>query len=288
MNYTLSSKKAAIYFNVNESTVKRWADSGILKCFKTSGGHRKFKLEDLKKYAEENNFQTNDLLFINKETGNKTAIKKKNYSLLIKKFEKYILKGDSKNTFTFLYTLYINGYSLAEIFDDIVKVTMQNIGKKWEDKTLNIESEHIATNTIISSLHQFERVIEIKTPNKKTAVCTGLESEFHEIGLLCVKIALEGDGWNVIYPGTNLPYNSIIELIEDHKPNIVCLSSTYIPDYEKNSKMLNEIEAVCENSGVSLILGGKNKITEKMKSPICGSISELKRHLKNLENENKK
>ncbi|MEO8210463.1 MAG: helix-turn-helix domain-containing protein, partial [bacterium] len=222
MELTISSKKAANYFNVNESTIKRWADSGVLKCYKTAGGHRKFKLEDLRKHAIANEYQIADLLFVEKETKKKSEIRKRNYNLLIKKLEKLILKGDIKLTYEFLFTLYMNKYSLEEIFDFIIKDTMKNIGKKWANKTLNIESEHIATNTVISSLHQFERVIPKKENIKLTAICAGLENEFHEIGLLCVKIALEYEGWNVIYPGINLPVKSIAELSKKHKPKLLC------------------------------------------------------------------
>ena len=37
-----STRELSKLLRANESTVKRWADSGILKCFKTPGGHRKF------------------------------------------------------------------------------------------------------------------------------------------------------------------------------------------------------------------------------------------------------
>jgi len=37
-----STRELSKLLRANESTVKRWADSGKLKCFKTPGGHRKF------------------------------------------------------------------------------------------------------------------------------------------------------------------------------------------------------------------------------------------------------
>lgn len=285
MQYTISSKKAAHYFNVNESTVKRWADSGILKCFKTAGGHRKFKLSDLKKHAEENNFHTTNLLFVENEPKGKTVLIRRNYNDLNRNLEKYILNGDTVKTFDFLYTLYFNGYSIEEIFDRIVKITMQSIGEKWAAKTLSIENEHIATNTIISSLHQFERVIQKNKSNKKSVICAGLENEYHETGILCVKIALAAFGWNVIYPGINLPVENLSELILKNKPNLICLSTTYISDFENYEKKLNEIKKICDMSGTLLIIGGVNELSKKVSIPKCESISELKSVITKLENE---
>ena len=37
-----STKELAQLFHADESTIKRWANGGKLRCFKTPGGHRKF------------------------------------------------------------------------------------------------------------------------------------------------------------------------------------------------------------------------------------------------------
>jgi excisionase family DNA binding protein len=39
--------RACEILGVNESTVRRWADSGELRCFRTPGGHRRFAEADL-------------------------------------------------------------------------------------------------------------------------------------------------------------------------------------------------------------------------------------------------
>jgi excisionase family DNA binding protein len=39
--------RACEILGVNESTVRRWADSGDIRCFRTPGGHRRFAEEDL-------------------------------------------------------------------------------------------------------------------------------------------------------------------------------------------------------------------------------------------------
>ncbi|MDQ3021521.1 MAG: cobalamin-dependent protein [Bacteroidota bacterium] len=280
MKLTISSKKAANYFNVNESTIKRWADSGILKCYKTAGGHRKFKLEDLRKHAIANDYQNTNLLFVEKKTRMKSEIIKKDYTVINNKLEKYILKGNIRLTYELLFTLYMNKYSLDEIFDCIIKETMKSIGLKWENKTLSIESEHIATNTIISSLHQFENIIQKKVNNKKTAICAGLENEFHEIGLLCVKIALEEEGWNVIYPGINLPVKSLTELIKKHKSKLLCVSSTFTSNSKSYKHQIKELKKVSELSGAKFLFGGENKFTKINKDANCISIWDLKKYIK--------
>src|SRR5437868_2150474 len=36
---------------VSISTIKRWTDSGLLRCVRTPGGHRKFRLQDVAEAA---------------------------------------------------------------------------------------------------------------------------------------------------------------------------------------------------------------------------------------------
>ena len=52
-----STRDLAKLFRVNESTVKRWADTGKIDCFKTPGGHRRYPpdrvLEFISKYQYE-------------------------------------------------------------------------------------------------------------------------------------------------------------------------------------------------------------------------------------------
>lgn len=44
---TLTPGEVAKAFRVTAETVSRWADSGVLPFFKTPGGHRRFRREDV-------------------------------------------------------------------------------------------------------------------------------------------------------------------------------------------------------------------------------------------------
>ena len=48
---------------VDKSTVKRWTDEGKLKCFRTPGGHRKFRAEDLHQFMADYNYNVSSANF---------------------------------------------------------------------------------------------------------------------------------------------------------------------------------------------------------------------------------
>ena len=276
---TLSSKKAADYLRVNESTVKRWADSGLLNCIKTPGGHRKFKIEDLKLLAKRYDYETSYLSLADDMTDLQQNILNRKYKPIIKNLQKNILKGNVNITYKLLYTLYINNSSLEEIFDGVVYECMRNIGLLWQNKVIGVENEHIASNTTLTALHQLNTVIQKNEQSKGLAICAGFQDEFHEIGLLCVKIFLEYHGWKVLYPGINLPYKSLIQLVDKNKPLLVCLSATYIKNVRQFEKQIKNLKKRVEKYGGVLYIGGGNVNIIKGLDINCNSIDELKKSL---------
>ena len=58
----LSTRQVAQLLGVGEATVKRWADAGEIDCFRTPGGHRKFRLRDVTAFVQRRNYQVAETL----------------------------------------------------------------------------------------------------------------------------------------------------------------------------------------------------------------------------------
>lgn len=52
----LSTDDVAKVLHVGKSTIKRWTDEGKLKCFRTPGGHRKFKATNVEEFIKTYHF----------------------------------------------------------------------------------------------------------------------------------------------------------------------------------------------------------------------------------------
>jgi len=50
MSRSLTTQAAAKYLNVGTTSIKRWADEGLLPCEKTAGGHRRFNIAALDRF----------------------------------------------------------------------------------------------------------------------------------------------------------------------------------------------------------------------------------------------
>lgn len=55
-----STSELAEILQVDPSTIKRWAETGKLRCFKTPGGHRRFSTSGIREFIAEYHFEVID------------------------------------------------------------------------------------------------------------------------------------------------------------------------------------------------------------------------------------
>jgi len=283
MDKIFSSKQVAGLLGVNESSVKRWADNGMLSCYKTPGGHRKFRENDILQFSNKYSYELKKNITLNPEPVN---MQKKSFDF--EKIKKLLLMKLLKSTddeiMNYFYSLHISGLSVTDLYDNVISGAMKKIGDKWKRKEISIEDEHISTSKIIKALIKFHGKLEPNIKNGLTAFCGCPEKEYHELPLLSVNNFLQYKGWNTIYAGVNLPVKSFISGIKLYKPDLVCLSATIAEDKERFLIDIKKIYNAAKNSGAYFVIGGS---AVKSLSDIKGycdsiilSISDLHKFIK--------
>ena len=56
----LTTREAARYLGVGTTSVKRWADEGLLRCERTAGGHRRFRLSEIERFRQRQSAEASD------------------------------------------------------------------------------------------------------------------------------------------------------------------------------------------------------------------------------------
>ena len=266
----LTTAEVSRMLKVNDSTIKRWSDSGNLKCIKTLGGHRKYRIQDVVEFMDANNYDTTATIIPSEKkmtpitVSTDYAILAKDYRVLSDMFFNITLKGNREDTFQFLYLLYVNRFSLTDIHDKIIFPAFRTIGEKWMMQELTVDQEHLATNTTVHALHKLQDHITKKPRNGKIALSACLEEEYHELGLMCATNILEADGWTVYSLGANVPVESINNAVDTYAPHLVLISST-AP--KTNKQVINAVQAIKTNAakiGAHVIVGGAVTAVKKI------------------------
>jgi MerR family transcriptional regulator, light-induced transcriptional regulator len=256
----ISTVDVARLFNVTETTVKRWADEGNLRCQKTPGGHRKFQIRNVIEFAERNNFEPIGVLTLPGNEGHdapvRVAILNRDFPSLVGIFVEKALTPDRSDLYIFFSYLYEHRIALWEIYDLILRPGMSEIGDRWTRGEIGVSQEHRASYETLDALAKLQNEILIKPPSGESVVFACLGEELHEIGLRCAANIFESEGWQTHYLGARTPSDAVIVAASELRPTVVALSVTHGHDADTLLQDLRRIADALAPAGMRLIVGG--------------------------------
>lgn len=256
----LSTEQVARLLNVTVSTIKRWADEGIIACVKTPGGHRKFELTEVTRFAEGHGMRLSGgappPLAEDQLEQLQFGIHAQNYHRVADLFLEEALQGDREGLYQLL--LYVTKHHIrfATIADEIIRPALVQVGERWHQGSLEISQEHRASGAITEALVRLAPELHKKPSNGLTAVCACAEGEQHEIGLRCMAYALEVEGWNVHFLGANTPYDTIASFGKVTKPELICLSLSLTRHRKELTEGMAKVAHAVHAAGTRLLVGG--------------------------------
>lgn len=258
---TLSTADVARLFDVTETTVKRWTAEGMLRCQKTPGGHRRFAIGSVIEFAEQNDLQPTGALDLSDHDGLapgiQVAVLGRDYAQLAKAFVGKALSPDRCDLFDYLSYLYEHKIQIWEIFDEIIRPGMSEIGARWKRGEIGVNHEHRASYETLDALARLQTQIKVKPPNGKAALLACVGEEPHEIGLRCISYLLESEGWATHYLGARMPVQAIVSAVQDLQPGLVCLSVTQAREQWDWAAELRELTAFLCPGNCPIVLGGR-------------------------------
>jgi len=253
--------------------VKRWADAGEIDCFRTPGGHRKFRLRDVTAFVQKRQYQTAGPL--------PAAVPQGADELgepAIRHFGEAALRGDAPALVSQLAGLRLRGHSLAELFDEIATPALHRIGDEWAQGKLSVADEHVAAQAVIDAVARSQPLAEPPgepvRADRGTAVVAAVAGELHDIASRMAACLLRARGFEVLAPLAQTPARDLAALILRARASVVALSSTM-------SSEVGEQVATCvtaaEQTGGRVVVGGDGmrKANLPPDAKLLGSLREL-------------
>ena len=245
----LTTKEVARLLQVSEATVKRWADDGVLHSSKTAGGHRRFSTQSIASLRREKGIGTAPAL--------PRPSKKGRAPSSAVRFTELLLQGQEKEAAAFLIHAYMEGQSLAELFDHTITDAMHEVGELWFRGKITVADEHLATRAVLSALQGLRGVIVPAGPTGMKAICCGINGDLHELPVHLAEIILETEGWDTKNLGPNTPLFSLREMVTQQRPQLVCISARNIADLDRATSEYAELRKVTAKIGASVVIGGE-------------------------------
>lgn len=251
----LTTREVARLCCVSDATVKRWEDAKLLKSERTSGGHRRFRAEEVARFQREQG------LGVKRRPGEESVIaaalrprdkRKHSESELFHS----LVAGCEDEVSNILISHFLHNESLPDIFDELLCPALRRIGDLWYRGELSVAQEHLATRSALCALYKLRSVLPVPEPNGKIALCCAIEGDFHELPTHFIQLGLEQNGWEVLNFGANMPVYEFCEEVCQTDPQLVCVSTAILPDIDRLSR---EFKVFCEKLKrlrIPLILGG--------------------------------
>jgi excisionase family DNA binding protein len=244
---------------VSEATVKRWADTGRIGCFRTPGGHRKFRVCDLAVFVEATGYEVTGALAALLHDGRtdrtvEQAVLADDLGRLAERYESLATRGDVDAIESLLSCLRTRGVCLATAIDLVVGPAFSSIGSRWSAGDLSIVEEHVATNATVEALGRLTDAAG--TEEAPLALTACLEGEDHVLGARAVATVLESLGLRAVLVGANTPVSALEQHLRRHPIGVLAISSKQPPDAEEFARQIRHLARATQRAGTRLLLGG--------------------------------
>jgi len=210
-------------FRVGKSTIKRWTDEGKLQCYKTPGGHRKFKPMNVHKFIEQYNYEVVTPLLPFSRTSEDIAAD----ALMIggespiKECFTNAIKGKRQPIEESFSTLFSQGKPLPVIFDSFLTPVLQMVHSRFQQQQITSVEFQIAKNTLTHSLIHFTDLIPKSEKKDIEMYCLSVHEGMNEVELKAVELLLDNLGLTIYNLGTVLTKFAAQDIVNQCRPEDV-------------------------------------------------------------------
>lgn len=171
------------------------------------------------------------------------------------KYLENLLQGNRRNCSAIAKQYLAQNPSFLQLYEEVFKVALYEMGRLWETNQISVASEHIATAITEGILNEyFEQIVSKKRLNRKVVVAC-VEDEQHQVGVKMVADTFEMHGWESFFLGSGIALVELIRYIHEVKPDLLAISLTIYSNFANLIKMLTKLRG--EFPELQIIIGGQ-------------------------------
>lgn len=167
-----------------------------------------------------------------------------------------ILNGDNRKASNICITLLEKGMKINDLYENILRKSLIEVGALWEQGIVSIWQEHLITEITLDIV----RILNLRlNPNKnhnKQVILLTPGSEAHNIGLRIISNIFEINSWKSIFLGSNVPTRDVLDSIEILKPQALALSITMPSHLDSAIYLIQAIRQIYSKDDFPVIIGG--------------------------------
>ncbi|MBG80433.1 MAG: hypothetical protein CMJ39_06975 [Phycisphaerae bacterium] len=255
----LSPRDLAEAIGMSESSLKRWADRGLLEVTRTAGGHRRITVKDAIKFIREKHLRILNPTAIGLPGISASGVEDiddETQALL-----DHLVNGQIAEAWHFLMGRYLAGASIAELGDGPIRSVLKELGDRWDHDSDGIFIEHRATDLCVQVVQQMRH---IASPNVPVFRATGgaVSNDPYLLPSMLVASVIAENGGDATNLGPNTPVDVLridsVNRPESERPDLVWISTSIVEDPELISRQITQFADECHEYGILLAVGGRD------------------------------
>jgi 5-methyltetrahydrofolate--homocysteine methyltransferase len=174
---------------------------------------------------------------------------------IINKLKDNIIEGLVEDSITNLKFAIDIGVDLKTILNEAVVKGAEEVGKRYENKEYFLADMLLAGDAINECMNILRPNLKGENGAKLGTIMIGTpEGDIHDIGKTLIISLLQGQGFDVIDLGVDIPPNRFVEEAKRTNPDIIGLSGLLTVTISKMRETVNELKKAGIRS--KIILGG--------------------------------
>ena len=145
---------------------------------------------------------------------------------LARTYLELLLKGKTHDAYNTIIESVESGIPVRAIYSTVFEPTLKEVGRLWEINEIDVAREHYfsaATESLMGQLYPYHTR---SAGRLGSIVAVAVGGELHQIGMRMVTAALEEEGWECFYLGTNTPTSDLFQAVIDRDADILAISAT--------------------------------------------------------------
>lgn len=234
----VTSAEAARMLGVGPTSIKRWADSGLLPCVRTPGKHRRFVRYEVERFLAVRGGTTGPdvdqihawIGLLGTNTGSYEV-----HSALMRERAR---QG--------------SWCAVAEVLG----IVLTELGRRWAAGEISVLQEHAATEQLSRGIARACESLPTEGSNDRCLLATAKDDE-HTLPLALCELCLREAGWAPLWAGRAAPIDEILALIARREVRMVAISaSAAMTDAASLRAQAQVLAKACKAANVTLVLGG--------------------------------
>ena len=151
-----------------------------------------------------------------------------------------------------------NGVEPIDILNNGLAAALQELGELFAEEEIFLPELLVSADITIAIMKKLEGKLKgfDKMEKRGTILLATVEGDVHDIGKSLVAMIMKACGYEVIDAGTDVPNTKLIELVKEHKPDLVGLSALLLTTMTSQSQFIEMAKEAGIRDQIKIMLGG--------------------------------